>query len=1206
MKKRLLSLLTVLAMLATWLPVGGISVAGEPVVEKLELTTDMVSASGTSYGDMTYVVDGSAETYWRGKGQASTLSLDLKGVYMVDHFVLKVPARWPSRTQICTVSGRLDGEEYSPLLEGEQALLFEQGRSTVTLTLPEKRSVRYLQLTFSNNTGDANGPQIGEWEVYGYADPDAAPVIGKLDLTHANTIASSDSYGGGSVAAFDGNQGTYWNSISHGAGATFSELLMLDMRRIHVVDHFVFKVPGHWDARTQTVTITGSLNGVEYDIPIAENVQLGFDPGSGNTVELMLDSQVSVQYLRLEVTASTNSEGRGQIGEWEVYGYADPAAALPDRTTVVCVGDSITYGDKCSNRIENAYPAQLWQMLGDEYEVFNRGRNGCTMGEHDRRYIYLEEQIQDTSHRKTLAVTQSDIEIADTVIIMLGDNDAGLYWQVGSEDAKENYLSCYTEMIEQFQKWNPDLHFVLATPPTGCSANGAGGLNVKIQDISAVLREYYEDNYAGNEQFTLADINTLTADWDGNHNDWYADNVHFNDEGYKQLASLFYDVLFSRVDRTELEALIASVTESAGDSGKYTAGSVAALTRAVEHAQGVVDDADATQETVDAEVTALKAAIDALVDISGLKTLMDGQKSEEQLSGYTQASVEAYNKLFTDAKAVYDNPNATKEDVAAQVTALQNAESVLEEETPEPGPDENIVALPGGDAEQVSAEGHMLQVAVTYEEPVDLSDYANREVSLQFQIKLDKTENFAETLEEFVEGENWLSYIRNGRVRVNGSEIGTLQATVGLLAGMTEGEYVTVTVQIPQTIVQQGTLTGYEMYMYNDLHRFGEDMDPNAETGDGTYTEANEGSKGVTMTVKDVKLVIGDELPAPDPNAKMEWSTIVGDYNTLQGGTQVYIDWKSADGYPLDTEAGGGADLSGTAANGANKNYNLQIKFTFKDVNLPDEVTMDQMVKMLFVRLRSSRIDGAEMAAKGLEFTLKAEGDGERLVLEPDEDGVYFINVPLSMMVKENIDWTDVKQLIMRVEMADAYAGNADMTNPYFTLSVLEAKIVDTDPENPDVPVEPTVDKTELEALIATAKTEAAKTETYTEDSIAALEDAIEAAQAVVDNEEATQEDVNAQLTALQAAIDDLEEITVTPEPMLGDVNGDGKITAMDALLALQGATGKINLTDEQKAAANVNGDEEVTAEDALVLLQYATQKISELPYVEPVEEPAE
>ena len=656
------------------------------------------------------------------------------------------------------------------------------------------------------------------------------------------------------------------------------------------------------------------------------------------------------------------------------------------------------------------------------------------------------------------------------------------------------------------------------------------------------------------------------------------------------------------VDKEALTALIATAKEKASKTDMYTAGSIAALNTAITNAQGVVDNDAADQAAVNAQVAALQDAINALVDISGLKALLDGKKNEEQLAGYTADSVEAYNKLFTDAQAVYENPNATAQQVAEQVEILEGADSVLVEETPDP--DDNVVDITTG--ETTTVEGHMLNVAVSPEEPIDLSAYANREVSLQFQIKLDKTENFAETLNAFVDGDNWMSYIRNGRVRVNGSEIGDLQATVGLLSGMTEGEYVTVTVQIPQAIVEQGTLTGYEMYMYNDLHRFGEDMDPEAETNDGTYTEANEGSKGVTMTVKDVKLVIGDELPAQDPNAKMVWSTIVGDYNTLQGGTQVYIDWKSADGYPLDTEEGPGADLSGTAANGANKNYNLQIKFTFKDVNLPENVTIDQVVKLLFVRLRSSRIDDAEKAAKGLEFTLKAEGDGERLVLEPDADEVYSINVPLSMMVTENIDWTDVKQMIIRMEIADEYTGTANMTNPYFTLSIQEAKIVDTDPENPDVPVDPTVDKTKLEALIETAQAEAAKTDTYTADSIAALEDAIDAAQAVVDDAEATQEDVDAQLTALQAAIDELDEIPVTPEPELGDVNGDGKITAMDALMALQAATGKIDLTDEQKVAANVNGDEEVTAEDALVLLQYATQKISKLPHTEPVEEPAE
>lgn len=58
---------------------------------------------------------------------------------------------------------------------------------------------------------------------------------------------------------------------------------------------------------------------------------------------------------------------------------------------------------------------------------------------------------------------------------------------------------------------------------------------------------------------------------------------------------------------------------------------------------------------------------------------------------------------------------------------------------------------------------------------------------------------------------------------------------------------------------------------------------------------------------------------------------------------------------------------------------------------------------------------------------------------------------------------------------------------------------------------------------------------------------------------------------------------------LLGDVNGDGKITAIDARWALQAASGARTLTEEQKAAADVNGDGKITAIDARWILQAAS-----------------
>ena len=59
-----------------------------------------------------------------------------------------------------------------------------------------------------------------------------------------------------------------------------------------------------------------------------------------------------------------------------------------------------------------------------------------------------------------------------------------------------------------------------------------------------------------------------------------------------------------------------------------------------------------------------------------------------------------------------------------------------------------------------------------------------------------------------------------------------------------------------------------------------------------------------------------------------------------------------------------------------------------------------------------------------------------------------------------------------------------------------------------------------------------------------------------------------------------------TTEPVLGDGNGDGKVTAADARIVLQIVAGKITPTEEQVLALNVNNDKGVTALDARKILR--------------------
>ena len=526
---------------------------------------------------------------------------------------------------------------------------------------------------------------------------------------------------------------------------------------------------------------------------------------------------------------------------------------------------------------------------------------------------------------------------------------------------------------------------------------------------------------------------------------------------------------------------------------------------------------------------------------------------------YTEESLKALNAALAAAKAVAED--ADQATINAAADALNAAIKGLVEDTTTPV---DRTALD----EAVAATGHALNISQSIDPAIALNP--DKEAYLNFKIRLDKTEDFPETVKD--EWGSWLNYIKNGSLKVNGSDVTALTATIGVLKDMKLGEDLDVSVKIPQTVVAQG-ISSVEFLMYNDLHNFAKAKDPdNADN----YTEDNEGSRGVQLSVSDMKVVVGADVEKPDPNAKMIWSAVKGDQTDLLGGTQVYVDWKAADGCSKDNQEGGGVDLSGTAANGANKNYNLQLKFSFKNVNLPEGVeSVEQLIKTVFVRLRSTRIDGAEQAADGINFTLGAGG------VSADQDGVYFINIPLSSITTANINWSDVKELIFRAEIADGFAveaaGGTRVENPYFALNISEARVYDNDPEHPDV-----VNYDALKEVIAAAEAKLTDGKLYTPDSLANLNTALAAAKDALTT--TNQDKIDAAAESLKVAMEKLQETVA-----YGDVNGDGKVDIVGALMALQASAEKIELTEEQTTLADIDADGTVSAADALMILKVAT-----------------
>ena len=63
----------------------------------------------------------------------------------------------------------------------------------------------------------------------------------------------------------------------------------------------------------------------------------------------------------------------------------------------------------------------------------------------------------------------------------------------------------------------------------------------------------------------------------------------------------------------------------------------------------------------------------------------------------------------------------------------------------------------------------------------------------------------------------------------------------------------------------------------------------------------------------------------------------------------------------------------------------------------------------------------------------------------------------------------------------------------------------------------------------------------------------------------------------------------------LGDVNGDGQINVLDALMVLQAINDRLNLDAEQFARADLNGNETLEAVEVLTILQYANGIIGSL-----------
>ncbi len=95
-------------------------------------------------------------------------------------------------------------------------------------------------------------------------------------------------------------------------------------------------------------------------------------------------------------------------------------------------------------------------------------------------------------------------------------------------------------------------------------------------------------------------------------------------------------------------------------------------------------------------------------------------------------------------------------------------------------------------------------------------------------------------------------------------------------------------------------------------------------------------------------------------------------------------------------------------------------------------------------------------------------------------------------------------------------------------------------------------------------------------------------------------------ITNLSLYDDAIEQYNALPktECLFGDVEGDGKINAKDALQVLCASVGRTELTRFQTYLADLNVDGTADAKDALMILQFAVNKRTDFPVDEAVSQP--
>lgn len=516
------------------------------------------------------------------------------------------------------------------------------------------------------------------------------------------------------------------------------------------------------------------------------------------------------------------------------------------------------------------------------------------------------------------------------------------------------------------------------------------------------------------------------------------------------------------------------------------------------------------------------------MDKAALKALLDGQQKGDDLNGYTEESVEKYNALFEAGWTVYNDANASQIDIYAQIRALRTADDLLKRE---------LVSgqLPMIEKPLISGVAHYMSVNSDFKTPIDLTKYDKNDLSVTMEIRVNRDDaTFPELLKD-VAPEEWIRYIVNGSLILWAGDVKTDLSTIDSAYRLSCG--------------REGQLNDAQVGEYITI------TFPVPET----IVNAGKITKFEFYLYNDMHNLMNKLDPADPPK-----------YSNFGDGVSISMRDMTLN-YHAEIEADKTALKAAIA----------EAKKVDKTLYTPDSV------EALNTALANAESVVADASALQSRVNLVTRLLNEAIAGMTEKANKDALNAAIAeaKAVTDIASYTDatVKTFKDALAAAELVAANENTTQAQADAAAAALKTAQGNLIKK--PVVDVADKTALGTAITEAKAKQADGKVYSPETTKALTDRLAEAEQLEKQSGVSQEQVDTATVALTAAIDGLRYIQ-------GDIDGNGEVTAADALQALQAATGKITLDDLQRQAANVDGKESVSAADALLILQMATNKI--------------